>query len=312
MSRKIVISGASGLIGRELTGKLIELGYSVVCLSRNPQKAAKVLPASVEIIEWLGEDDDNEKKMICSQINGAGCVINLAGENIGGLRWSKKKKKAILQSRLSAVKTLYEAIKICKAKPPLYIGASAVGFYGDTGEQRVNESNNAGKDFLAGVVEKWEESQAKISLFVDRIAFLRIGMVLSNNGGAFPLLLLPYRLFLGGKIGSGKQWVSWIHIEDLVRAIIEIINNPQIQGTVNIVSPEPVRMDELNIILSKALKRPGLFGLPGFLPKLLMGEAASLLLNSSRVEPMILNSVGFKFNFKYFNKAVEDLLKSKE
>jgi len=310
VGKRLVITGATGLIGKELTKKFLKAGYSVTVITRNSNKARHIFADTVDIIEWYLNDKNKSVENICPKINGAFAVINLAGENIGSFRWNKRKKNLILHSRLKSVDILYNALKNCPQKPSLYLGASAIGYYGNTGDVLVNELNNAGGDFLALTVKKWEESQLKFSLFVERIILARMGMVLSNNGGAFPKLVLPYRLFLGGKLGSGNQWLSWIHIEDLTQVFLKLLETPGLQGAINIVSSNPLQMKGVNEILGKTLGRPYFFHVPSFFLKALMGEAASMVLNSSKVEPMILKSLNFKFTFEDFQSAINNLLNS--
>ncbi len=306
--KKILVAGATGLIGNKLTNKLSGLNHKVAILSRNKTAASKKFGNDIEVYSWdiyksLDEQPDNWPTII----EETDAVINLAGENLIG-RWSKKKKASILTSRTNSTKLLFNAIKSAENKPKVYVGASAIGYYGDTGNNSVNENSPAGKGFLAEIVKLWEEEQKKLDEIQVRRVTVRIGVVLAKEGGALAKILLPFRLFVGGAVGSGKQWVSWIHIDDLISVFINAIEDDKYIGVVNASSPHPVTMKEFAEAIGNSLKRPSLFNVPEFILKLVMGEAAQIVTSSTRVEPSILLKNNFQFGYTNINDALNALL----
>ena len=268
---RVAIAGASGLIGTELAKALEARGDSVVKLPRGS-----------------------------AEIAGADAVVNLAGASVAGKRWSAEYKKEILDSRVQTTRRLVEA------RPPILINASAVGVYGGRGDEELDESAAPGDDFLASVCVAWEAEAAKAP---GRVVMLRTGVVLSKRGGALQQMLPPFRAFVGGPIGSGRQWFPWIHIADEIGAILWSIDHASISGPVNLVAPGIVTMKGFADALGRALHRPALFPVPAGPLKLLLGEFAGELLKGQRAVPRKLLESGFKFRFPDLDGALQDLLR---
>ena len=270
---RVAIAGASGLIGSELSAALSARGDEVVRLPR------------YRSAPWT--------------LQGADAVVNLAGANVGGKRWSPEYKKEILDSRVLTTRALVDL------KPPLLINASAVGYYGGRGDETLDESAAPGRDFLAGVVTAWEAEAARAP---GRSVFLRTGIVLSARGGALQQMLPPFKAFVGGPIGSGKQWFPWIHIADEVSAILHCIDHDHLSGPLNLVSPGIVTMKQFAQALGRALHRPALFPMPSAPLKLLLGEFAEVMLEGQRAVPRKLLADGFQFRFPNLDAALANLL----
>lgn len=306
---RIIISGGSGLIGSALAEKLLVDGHSVIILSRNP-KAAKNVPDGAEIVAWDGETASGWGGLV----EGADAIINLAGASIAGenplkMRWTAKRKSAIRQSRINAGKAITEAIKASQHKPAVLIQASAVGFYGPMGDENVDEKTPVGDDFLADVCKQWEASTKEVEALGVRRAVIRTGLVFSKKGGVFPLLVLPFRYFLGGALGNGRQYLSWIHINDVAAAIRFLIDRGSTQGVYDLTAPHPITNSRFGKTLGSIMKRPSLLPLPALVMKLALGEASTLVLDGQRVLPNRLLDAGFSFEYPDLDRALTDLLR---
>lgn len=306
---KIVISGGTGLIGKALVEELAREGHQIVVLSRSPKKYRNEFGDSVTFSAWDGRNAGDW----VAHIDGSDAVVNLAGESISGSgflpdRWDAKKKKGILESRTNAGQALVKAIESVENKPKAFIQASAVGYYGSTGETLVTESSPPGDDFLALVTRKWEASTAAVEAMGVRRAIARIGLVLSLEDGALPRLVFPSRLFAGGWFGSGEQWWPWIHIDDVVGALRFLIEEEAAQGPFNLTAPNPVTNKEFGKALGRAMNRPALVPVPAFALRLALGEVASTVLEGQRAIPQRLQELGFNFDFPQLDDALEDLL----
>ena len=277
---KVVIAGSSGLIGRALSRALLARGDEVTALPR--------FGAS----PW--------------SVGGADAVVNLAGASVGGKRWSPSYKREILDSRVDTTRALVEAIGAAARRPRVLVNASAVGYYGGRGDEVLEESAAPGTDFLAGVVVEWEAEARKAPV---RSVQVRTGIVLSAEGGALGQMLPPFKAFVGGPIGSGKQWFPWIHLEDEVAAILWAIDRDSLSGPVNLVAPGIVTMREFASALGRALHRPSLFPVPAGPLRLLLGEFAGVLLEGQRAVPKKLLDSGFRFKFTDVGAALADLFR---
>lgn len=301
---RIIITGGTGLIGRPLSTALVAEGHDVTVLSRNPDQA-KDVPAGVKLAAWDGQSAQGWGALA----DGADAIINLAGENLSGGRWSKEMKQKIRQSRTRAGKAVMEAIAAAAVKPKVLVQSSAVGYYGtDTGDMEVTEAAPAGNDFLAKVCFDWESSTAAAAGMGVRRPVLRTGVVLANEGGAFPKLLLPFKLFAGGPLGDGKQWLPWIHIEDEVRAIQFALTNDQADGPLNLAAPNPVTNSEIAKKLGEVMGRPSFVPAPGFALKTVLGEMSVLVLEGQRAVPAKLQAMGFQFKYPTIEPALRNLL----
>lgn len=298
---KIAITGATGFIGKGLTNLFVGEGHDVTVLSRNAGKAQDIFENKVKAIRWAA---DNKPELV-TELNGTDAFINLAGENIGSSLWTKSKRKRILESRLSAGRLITDIISSVEKRPDVLVQCSAVGFYGDRGEETLDESSSAGDGFLAQVVQRWEDSTKGVEALGTRRVIIRSGVVFASEGGALPKLAMPYRFFFGTVMGSGKQWVPWIHYSDEVEAIRFLITKKLASGVYNLVSPNPARMDEVCSTISEALHRPTLLHIPAPLLEMAMGKMAEeTILPSQRVIPSKLAEAGFKFRYAGIRTAV--------
>lgn len=301
---KAVITGGTGLIGRALAIDLAADGWEVIVLTRRPE-AAKGLPGGVRAVGWDGRTAAGWDRAV----NGATAVINLAGENISAQRWTQEQKRRIRESRVNAGRAVVEAISQAGAKPTVLVQASAVGIYGDRGFEELDERSEPGQGFLPEVCRDWERSTQEVESMEVRRAVARMGVVLNLDGGALPRMLLPFRLFVGGPLGDGRQWFPWIHIQDTVRAIRFLMESPRASGVFNLTAPQPVTNRELSRIIGRLLRRPALMPTPRLALELAFGEMASVLLDSQRVVPRRLLDLGFVFRFPDASSALEDLLR---
>ena len=299
----ILIAGGTGTIGRRLVGHLTQHGHLVTVLSRQPYKPA-TLPAKIRFARWDGQSTDGWSHLI-EEVD---AIINLAGVGIGDARWSPARKELIVSSRVNAGKTLVEAIRAAENKPQVLIQSSAVGYYGP-GNAAITESAGPGDDFLAGVCKLWEASTNSVEEMGVRRVVIRTGVVLDTTGGALPKMVMPFRFFAGGPIGSGKQWVSWIHYQDLVAAIRFLIENDSVAGAVNVTAPNPVQNRALAKAIGQALRRPSFMPVPGFVFKIIFGQMSTVLLDGQQVLPGRLDGSGYQFKFPTVQQAVEDLLR---
>ena len=245
------------------------------------------------------------------ELEGADVVINLAGESIAARRWNPAQKRRIRESRLHATGALVEAISRCQAPPKVLISGSAVGYYGPCGDETVTEQFSPGRDFLSEVCRQWEDEALRAEGYGVRVVLLRTGLVLGRHGGALPRMLLPFRLFLGGPLGSGRQWVSWIHIEDVVGLIRYLMEHPHASGPFNVTAPEPRRNREFCCIVARVLHRPCWFPAPAPALRLVLGEMAdALLLSGQKAIPQRALDLGYNFRYVDLARALEDLLGS--
>jgi len=309
---KILITGGSGLIGRPLIDALLMDGHQLSALTRNPNKFSTDLPVGFQAVNWDGVSPEGWNHII----EETDAVINLAGESIAGQslpsiltkRWNKTQKQRIKKSRQDIGKALTESIMAASRKPGVFIQASAVGYYGPQGEDAIYESAPAGKDYLAEVCQAWEASTAEVEGMGIRRVILRTGLVLASDGGILPIMLLPFRLFVGGPIGGGKQYIPWIHIQDQVNAIRFLLTTETAQGPFNLSAPNPVSNAEFGRNSGQVLGRPNLVPTPGFALKLALGEKASLVLDGQQAIPKRLLEAGFEFKFENLEAALQNLI----
>lgn len=289
---KVLIAGSSGLIGSALAPFLEAQGFAVERLLRTAQDQHPywdIQAATVNLKEFTNPD----------------IIINLAGENIANGRWTEKTKQRLVDSRIASTTLLVEHFSKAAHPPKLFINASAIGFYGDRGEQLLNENSTAGTDFVSQLAVQWEQASQGIKQAGVRLVNLRTGLVISKNGGALAKMLPAFKLGLGGKIGAGQQMMSWIDINDWLSAIVFIINHPQLHGAVNMVAPNPVSNQKFTKLLAKQLQRPCLLPLPEFMVKLLFAQMGKeLLLASTYVQPEKLLTAGFEFEYKTLEQSL--------
>lgn len=304
-SNTIIITGATGFIGRNLSKTLIEDGCNVIAVSRSPEKASAILGPDIKCLSW----DIESLRGAQDVINNDYAVINLAGDNLSSGRWTKNKKRRILESRLNAGKSIIKLAEILKKAPRLIIQASAIGYYGISGDDTVTEDSPVGSGFLSDVVQKWEDSIKSRVVSDTRNIFMRTGLVLGKDGGILKKVIIPFRFFAGGHIGNGKQWYSWIHISDFIDAVKFFLKKDSTEGIYNLTSPNPLPAKEFFKVLGQVLNRPSWFHVPGFLLKILFGEMADeVLLSGKKVMPERLVKSGFEFRFFDLEPALKDIL----
>ncbi|NYV66790.1 TIGR01777 family protein [Bacillus obstructivus] len=297
----IVIAGGSGFIGGKIQKFLLGKGHQVTILTRNPNKTIQT--RGISAVEWLQKDSRPEK-----ELREVDAIINLAGESINGLRWTNKKKKEIVHSRMTATNEIVRMMNELHPKPQVLINASAIGYYGMSTTQEFTEVNNdEAPDFLATVVRKWENAAAKARNTGTRVVFARFGLVL-GNGGALPLMLLPYKMKIGGTIGTGEQWVSWIHVEDVVRMLYFAILHKEIEGPLNVTAPNPVTMRQFGKAISSVMHSPHWLPVPSWALKLGLGEMSSMLLEGQKVIPEKALRYDFNFHFPQLERALEEIV----
>ena len=301
--RSVLITGATGFIGKELCRALKEKGYDMIILTRNPEKARERLSGITEIERW----NTLTEFPPVQTIGKSQAVIHLAGENISG-RWNEDKKRLIRESRILSTQSIVKAMKEAKTRPELFISASAIGYYGDRGDAFLTEDSTPGKGFLTDICKGWEEEAKKAEQLGVRVVRLRIGIVLGPDGGALKEMLFPFKLGLGGALGNGKQWMAWIHREDLIGIILHILQNKDIKGPVNGTAPEPVQNREFSKTLGHVLRRPVVFSVPTFVLKLLFGEFAEFLLYSERVLPERIEEANYLFRYRTLEPALKECL----
>lgn len=307
---KVIITGGTGLIGRPLARQLAANGHKVTILSRHPEQAAALFPDDIQVAAWNLHSSEGWGALL----EGSDAVINLAGESIAGKgllpsRWSAARKKRIRESRVQAGKVLVEAMTASSHKAKVFIQASAVGYYGQrTDDLLLDESSPAGNDFLAQVCQAWEDSTAAIESMGIRRVIIRTGVVLTREGGAFPLMVLPFRFFAGGPLGSGRQWLSWIHRQDEVEGIRFLLENENAHGPFNLVAPTPLTNKEFAQHLGRILHRPAFVPTPALILRLALGEIATLVLDGQRVIPRKLLDLGYSFKYADIDDALGDLL----
>lgn len=301
-----LITGGSGLIGTALTKALLANDHRVTILTRQQNPS---LPEGAVAQLWNGKTPEGWAHLV-SEVD---AVVNLAGENLAGqgplpTRWTESRKQVIRQSRIAAGQALVQAIDGATKLPQVLVQASGIGYYGTTGDEPIDEEVSAGTDFLAKLAVDWEASTSPVEDKGVRRVIIRTGAVLSVNGGALPKLLLPYRMFVGGPVGSGRQFLPWIHIDDEVDAIRFLIDQTSAEGAFNLCAPSPVINREFGNVLGRVMNRPSLLPVPAFILRALLGEVADVVLEGQRAFPKRLQSLGYKFRFPELEPALRDLL----
>jgi len=300
---RVFVTGGTGLIGRRLVSTLCSRGDHVVLLTRSTSRAA---PCDPDVIVQQGDPTvPGEWQSIAAQCE---VVINLAGENLLARRWNTEHKARVRESRLQATRNVVEAIRRSEGRCRTLVSASAIGYYGSRGDEVIDETTGPGSDFLAEVCKAWENEAAGAARWGARVVCVRIGVVLDPDGGALAHMIPAFRRFVGGPIGSGRQWMSWIHVDDLVDVFCRAIDDRGLSGPVNATAPTPVTNCRFASCLGRAMCRPSVFRMPAFMLRLLLGEASSVILSSQRVLPKVLLTRDHRFRFDNLNAALDDLL----
>ncbi len=298
--KQILITGGTGFVGSYLCEELMRQGHFLTILTRSPQKYTEENSKNQKFVGW--------ETPLTPLMENTDIVINLAGENLFGKRWTESVKKRLYNSRIDITRKLADAMKECSNPPDVFISASGINYYAESGDEIITEESESGDDFLAKICIDWEREALKAEQAGVRVAIPRIAVVLEYDGGMVEKMRLPFALFAGGPLGNGKQYVSWIHMADLCRAIIYPIDNPTISGPYNAAAPDPITMNALANAMGKVMNRPSFFRVPEFALKLVLGEAAQPVLSSLRVKPKVLLSEGFEFEFTDLEIALADIL----
>ncbi|MDZ8137707.1 MAG: TIGR01777 family oxidoreductase [Nostoc sp. DedQUE04] len=304
---KVAITGATGFVGSRLVQRLHKEGHKIVSLTRNTAFAQKVFPSeafpNVEIVAYTPNASSSWQSVI------ANCdgVVNLAGEPIGEGRWTPERKQEIFNSRKLGTQKIVEAIANANPKPSVLINASAIGYYGTSETATFDETSLSGNDFLAQVCQAWETEARKVKDAGVRLVILRFGIVL-GNGGALGKMIPPFKLFAGGPIGSGRQWFSWIHVDDLVSLILQALTKPEIEGVYNATAPNPVRMADLSQTLGQVMNRPSWLPVPAFAIEALLGDGAIVVLEGQQVIPKRTVQTGFEYKYPNLQSALTQIL----
>lgn len=312
--KKIIITGATGSIGRSIVQELSARGDEVIVFTRNPEKSGRKLPAVKKIVKWEYDCMDDpfspglRRTSWMYELNGVDAVVHLAGANLGAKRWNDEYKKLAYDSRIISTRNLFEAIKSVEKKPEVFICSSAVGIYGNRYDEVLDETSSLGNDFLATLCNDWEKEAQKVEQYGVRRVSIRTGLVLMKDEGVLKQMLLPFKLFIGGPLGNGRQWFPWIHIDDIVGIYLHAIDNPNVTGAINGTAPGIVRMKEFAKTLGKNLSRPSLFPVPKFALKLVIGELADYAVMSQRTSVDKILSAGYEFKFENLQGALKDLL----
>lgn len=307
--KTVLVTGATGMIGRGLCVQLLEQNYDLVVLSRNADAAKKQLGSiPARYYSWK----DFSQMPPAEAFEGVHYVIHLAGAGVADRRWTKARKEEIMESRRLGTRNLVERIKLMKAAPLAVVGASAIGIYGSRGDEVLTEDATQAKGFLADVCREWEQAYAPLKSLGVRTSVLRIGIVLGSSGGALEKMLPLYRIGFGGPLGNGQQWMSWIHVDDLRAMFVHALKSESVSGVFNAVAPTPVRNSEFNSALARCCSRWAIAPAPSFVLKLVMGEMASVILASQNVSTQKIEKTGFQFKFRNLSDALSDLHHSTE
>ncbi len=300
---KILVSGSTGLVGMALVSALVRDGHTVCRLVR-PESTVSMETKDGFNVAW---------NPATGELGGAGvgpdAVVNLAGASIGDGRWTAERKAVLRSSRIESTRALVNALGKMNARPRVLVSASAIGIYGNRGDESLTEESKAGSNFLAELTREWEAEALKAEALGIRVVLARFGVILAREGGALAKMLLPFKIGAGGKLGTGKQWMSWVMLDDVVGILRLAIENASVRGPVNVVVPQPVRNEEFTKVLAKALHRPALFPAPAFALRLALGEMAdALLLSSQRVVPRVLENTGYQFLHADLSPALESIV----
>jgi uncharacterized protein (TIGR01777 family) len=314
MTKKIIITGATGSIGQNLVRELSARGDEVIVFTRNPEKAAKKIANASKYVKWdygcMGVPSSLTLRRTgwMNELNGVDTVVHLAGANLGAKRWTEEYKKLAYDSRIISTRNLGEAIKSVEKKPKAFICSSAVGIYGNRYDEVLDENSSLGNDYLANLCNDWEKEAEKVEQCGVRRVSIRTGLVLMKDEGVLKQMLLPFKLFIGGPLGNGRQWFPWIHIDDIVGIYIHAIDNENVVGAINGSSPGIVTMKQFAKTLGKNLSRPSLFPVPKFAMKIVAGEVADYAVMSQRISVEKIINAGYKFKFENLEAALSDLL----
>jgi uncharacterized protein len=320
---QVVVTGATGFIGRPLCAELVGRGHSVTALSRDAERARATLGPQVRSLSWGMREERREKSEDRSQksdveweqaVAEADAVLNLAGEPVAARRWTPAIKESVRSSRVEATRSLVEAIEKASRKPSVLVSTSAVGYYGDRGDAEITEESGPGQDFLSETSIQWEAAAERATEFGVRVCRMRLGIVLGRGSALqkmlypLPIPISPWKLGLGGPLGNGRQWMPWVHLDDVIGLFLWAMTTPDVRGAVNATAPNPVTNAEFSRALGRALHRPAFLPVPSFVPKLLFGEFADSVLTGQRALPTVAQRLGYRFQFPDINSALRSLI----
>ncbi|GIV15590.1 MAG: epimerase [Armatimonadota bacterium] len=301
---RIIIAGGTGFIGKALCRELLLAGHEVAVLTRDVSRAARRVPQGAGIAQWSPEQPEG----LPQALSDADAVVNLSGESVAARRWTPEFKQRLIDSRVNSTRTLVQAMRQANPRPKVLVNASAVGIYGDRGEEELTESSPPGTGFLAELAIRWEQAADEAREADMRVVKLRIGVVLGEGGGALEKMLLPFRLFVGGPFGSGRQWFPWVHLDDVTGLVLHALQNEAVDGAVNVVAPGIVRLEEFCKVLGRVIRRPSWLSVPGFALRLFAGELGETLLWSQRVVPQVAMQTGYTFRYPQLEEALRAVL----
>lgn len=296
---RIVVAGGSGFLGRPLCAALASQGHEVVVLTRRPAHGSR------SHVGWAPDGTSGEWATV---LNGAGAVVNLAGESIAGGRWTTTRKQRLLESRVASTRSLVQAMRVVNHPPALFVSGSAVGIYGPRGDEVVTEQDRPGHDFLSRIGVEWEREALEATATGARVILLRTGLALASDGGVLGRMLLPFRLGLGGPLGHGRQYMPWIHRQDWIDLVSWALVTPGAVGLLNATAPEPVTNEEFMRTLARVLRRPAIFRVPAAVLHLALGELAEALLTGQRVVPAKALALGFGFRYSRLEEALREVV----
>lgn len=305
-AKRVVVTGATGLIGKELCRRLAEKGHEIVVFTRRPDSARRAVPGAAEYVRWT----PSETGPWASSIDGAWAVVNLAGASIAGQRWNEQRKREIRDSRVVGTRGIVAAIKAASRRPEVLVNASAIGYYGPRDDQPLDETAPPGHDFLAELVRQWEAEALRAEEAGVRTVMVRSGIVLDKREGALAQLMLPFRFFAGGPILPGTQWFSWIHHADEAGIFMLALEDGRARGPINATAPNPQTNRDFVRTLGRAMGRPALLPVPGFALRLVVGEFAETLVTGQRVIPAKAQELGYRFRYPTSEAALREMLAS--
>jgi hypothetical protein len=304
-SKRVIVTGATGLLGKALCARLAEKGYSVVVFSRSTQRARRSVPGATDYVVW----DPMRHGAWAEVLNGAYGVIHLAGASIFGKRWSDDYKTALRESRVVSTRVLFSSLIAAQRKPAVFLSGSAVGYYGFRDDTPLDEQASAGSDFLAQMCVAWEQEAREAAEIGIRTVLLRTGVVLDAREGALPLMVLPFRFFVGGPILPGSQWISWVHRDDAVELMVMALENADVEGALNLTAPEPATNRDFMATLGRVVGSPSWLPVPGFGLKVVLGDVTDILVEGQRVMPRKALDLGYQFRYPTAEQALSHLLK---
>lgn len=301
---RVIVAGGTGFIGRALCRDLLLAGYEVAVLTRDASRAMGRVPQGAGVAQWSPEQPEGLPEVLSD----ADAVVNLSGESIAAGRWTPTFKQRLIDSRVNSTRTLVQAIRLANPRPKVLVNASAVGIYGDRGEEELTEASPPGTGFPAELAVRWEQAAEEARETGVRVVKLRIGIALGEGGGALEKMLLPFRFFVGGPFGSGRQWFPWVHLDDVTGLTLHALQDERVDGALNVVAPGIVRLGEFCKSLGQVVKRPSWLPVPGFALRLVVGELGETMLWSQKVVPQVALQTGYTFRYPEVEEALRAVL----